>query len=89
MIYIIRSLVEGADYVFLSRSVIFSPTLLASVTESAQVQIVDDMAVEGDHDFTVTIDDVNPAMIAIGSPADVTVTILDNDGNKECMSLGD
>lgn len=83
--YLIHSLVEGDDYVFMSNSVVFSPTSSASSMESAQVQIVDDLAVEGDHDFTVTIAAVGPVMIPTGSPASVTVTILDNDGTSACL----
>ena len=86
MTYLIHSVVEGFDYVFLSRSVMFSPTSSTSVMQTAQVQIVDDMALEGDHSFTVTIADVEPAMVSTGT-ASVPVTILDNDGTSAYVLL--
>ena len=77
---LIHSVDEGDDYVLLDTSVVFSPTSSMSATQQAQVQIVNDMAVEGDHDFTIAIAAVGPVAIPGGTPTNVTVTITDNDG---------
>ena len=39
----------------------------------------DDMLVEGDFNFTVSIGRVSPSDVLIGSPSSVEVTIVDND----------
>ena len=43
------------------------------------VDILDDMAIEGDHSFAVTLVSVEPP-ITIGMPSAVNVSIIDNDG---------
>ncbi len=49
----------------------------------ANISIMDDEAIEGDHTFTLGFGDLlapGPAYVTIGSPAELTVIIHDNDG---------
>lgn len=73
--------VVGDDYNFLDTLVTFPPAAGPTEMASLQVEIVDDMAVEGDHGFTVGIDAVEPSMVTVGTPNFVPVTIVDDDGN--------
>ena len=65
------------------RPVFFNVTFRASpwpfTLECVSVPIIDDASLEGDHDFVVSINSTSP-MISTGTPANVTVTILDNEG---------
>ncbi len=45
----------------------------------ANINIIDDMALEGDHSFTVNISSTAPD-ISQGSPSKADVVITDNDG---------
>ena len=70
--------VEGADYVFSNGNTV---TIQPDATMgSLMVDIIDDMAIEGPHSFTVTITSVDSAVM-IGTPSSTEVSILDNDGN--------
>lgn len=44
------------------------------------MDIIDDMAIEGPHSFTVSIFSDDSAIV-IGSPSSAVVSIIDNDGN--------
>ena len=45
----------------------------------AQVTILQDLAVEGNHEFTISISDVGEFAMT-GSPIDTVITITDDDG---------
>ncbi len=46
----------------------------------ANIAIIDDMALEGDHSFTINITSTLPD-ISRGSPSEADVVIADNDGS--------
>ena len=46
--------------------------------ETAMISAVEDTAVEGDHDFTVSIQSTSPPA-TIGASSSVTATIMDDD----------
>ena len=50
--------------------------------QSVDIVIIDDAALEGDHDFTVELISINPSgsNVMIGMQSNTTVTITDNDG---------
>ncbi len=45
----------------------------------AEIEIIDDAALEGQHNFTVNISSTTPA-ISLGLPFDAVIVIEDNDG---------
>ena len=47
------------------------------------ISTTQDLEVEGDHGFTVTIQQPSHVNVVVGSPSSATVTISDNDG-KNC-----
>ena len=46
---------------------------------TTMISTTDDSAVEGDHNFTVSIINSSIPLVTIGTPSSVTVTIMDND----------
>ena len=72
--------VEGDDYVFSNGNTV---TIQPDATMgSLMVDIIDDMAIEGPHSFTVTIMSVAmDSAVMIGTPSSTEVSIMDNDGN--------
>jgi len=65
-------------------------------TACANVTIIDDDALEGNHSFTVTVSslELSPGGVysglEIGTPSSATINIIDNDGTifaKECNAL--
>ena len=70
----------GDDFAFAEgTSVTFPPSPLPSV-QSLNIAIADDMAIESDHSFTVSITATSLAAVTAGTPSSVTVNIIDNDG---------
>ena len=55
-----------------------------NTTRCVTFGIVDDTALEGDHDFTVTITDVG-SFAMIGTPSISTVTIDDNESEEHVL----
>ena len=49
-------------------------------TATFNVPINDDMILEGDENFMLTIDETLPDGVTRGDPSKATVTIVDNDG---------
>ena len=49
---------------------------------NVMISTTDDMAAEGDHDFTVAIDSASPS-VTLGTPSSVIATILDDDRKLE------
>ena len=50
--------------------------------QSVDIVIIDDAALEGDHDFTVELISTDPSSVMIGMPSSTTVTITDNEGDS-------
>ena len=57
----------------------FPPSVSSSV-QSLNIAITDDMAIESDHSFTVSITATSLAAVTAATPSSVTVNITDNDG---------
>ena len=58
----------------------YTVTIPAGVTTATfSVPITDDMILEGDEDFMLTIDPSLPDGVMLGTPSEATVTIVDDD----------
>ena len=55
---------------------------LTDSTMNVMISTTDDMAAEGDHDFTVDIDSASPS-VTLGTPSSVSATIQDDDRKLE------
>jgi len=71
------SAVAGSDFIA-APNLFFAWSDGQGGTQNASIQIVDDTLAESSETFTITLSE--PAEILIGSPAVLTITILDNDG---------
>ena len=61
-------------------TVTFPTTSVSEDTACADITIVDDDVLEGDHSFTVQLTSTTPTGVTIGTDSSTTVTIQDNDG---------
>ena len=59
--------------------VTFPVSSVNGTVQCAEIEIVDDRALEGEHNFTVEILSTSPP-ISTDEPSEATVIILDNDG---------
>ena len=59
--------------------VTFPMSSVNGTVQCAEIEIVDDRALEGEHNFTVEILSTSPP-ISANEPSEATVIILDNDG---------
>ena len=50
--------------------------------QTVDIAIMDDFALEGDHDFTVELISTDPSNVMIGMQSITTVTITDNEGDS-------
>ena len=57
-----------------------SGTTSSGDTACADITVLDDDALEGDHSFTVQLASTTPTGVTIGTDSSTTVTIQDNDG---------
>ena len=75
-----RIIVEGAgeDYTVPS---VFRVEFNSTDQACAPVTILQDLAVEGNHEFTISISDVGEFAMT-GSPIDTVITIIDDDGKN-------
>ena len=72
--------VNGSDYLDVPQiEVTFPISSVNGTVQCAEIEIVDDRALEGEHNFTVEILSTNPP-ISADEPSEATVIILDNDG---------
>ena len=60
----------------------FPAGTLINSTMNVMISTTDDMAAEGNHDFTVAIDSASPS-VTLGTPSSVIATILDDDRKLE------
>ena len=58
-------------------TVVFPSGTSSNVT--TMINTTDDSAVEGDHNFTVSIINSSIPLVTVGTPSSMTVTIMDND----------
>ena len=59
--------------------VLFPISSVNGEVRCVEIEIVDDKALEGEHNFTVVITSTNPP-ISTAEPSEAAVIILDNDG---------
>ena len=57
-----------------------SGTTSSGDTACADITVLDDDALEGDHSFTVQLASTTPTGVTIGTDSSTTVTVQDNDG---------
>ena len=58
-------------------------------TVTFNVPVTDDMILEGNENFMLTINQTLPSGVTRGTPGEATVTIVDNDHkNKSCIIMG-
>ena len=64
----------------------FQVTILAGPIPSSPVCVLimatEDTQIEGDHGFTVSINQPSLSTVTVGSPGSASVTITDDDGTK-------
>ena len=75
--------VAGMDYNATSvpDPVVFPTNSTEGMELCAEIAITDDSALEGEHNFTVSISPTSPE-ITLGDPYRATIVIQDNDGKK-------
>ncbi len=81
--------VLGLDYNFPISTVMFPAGSLNGSTVSLSFDIVDDMTLEGSHNFSIGITAVGTPsgpdiLLSVGSPEATEVVILDNDREFHC-----
>ena len=59
--------------------VVFPISSVNGEVRCVEIEVVDDKALEGEHNFTVVITSTNPP-ISTAEPSETAVIILDNDG---------
>ena len=58
---------------------IFSTTSVEGSTSCIDIVILQDLALEGDHSFSVEVISATPSVVMVGTPREETVTILDDE----------
>ena len=71
---------EGGDYTAGPYEISFAAGTMLELMGCAMIQTIDDDVLEGDHEFSVGVDDISPDGAVTVSGANITVTITDNDG---------
>ena len=66
--------------------VVFPISSVNGEVRCVEIVIVDDKALEGEHNFTVVITSTNPP-ISTAEPSEAAVIILDNDGIAHAVAL--
>ena len=64
--------------------VVFPISSVNGEVRCVEIEIVDDKALEGEHNFTVVITSTNPP-ISTAEPSEAAVIILDNDGSAHAV----
>ena len=57
----------------------FPTSSVEGSTSCVDIVILQDMALEGDHSFSVEVISATPSVVMVGTPSDETVTILDDE----------
>ena len=71
--------VAGSDYVAGPLQATFPTTSVEGSTQCVDIGIMQDLALEGDHNFSVEVISVTPSVVMVGTPREGTVTILDDE----------
>ena len=57
----------------------FPTSSVEGSTSCVDIVILQDMALEGDHSFSVEVISATPSVVMVGTPREETVTILDDE----------
>ena len=57
----------------------FPTSSVEGSTSCVDIVILQDMALEGDHSFSVEVISATPSVVMVGTPSEETVTILDDE----------
>ena len=57
----------------------FSTSSMEGATSCVHISILQDMVLEGDHNFGVEVTSATPSVVMVGTPSEDTVTILDDE----------
>ena len=57
----------------------FSTSSVESSTSCVDIDILQDLGLEGDHSFGVEVISATPSVVVVGTPREETVTILDDE----------
>ena len=52
---------------------------MEGATSCVNISILQDMVLEGDHNFSVVVTSATPSVVMVGVPSEGTVTILDDE----------
>ena len=71
--------VAGSDYMPGPLQATFPTSSMEGSTSCVDIVILQDMALEGDHSFSVEVISARPPLVMVGTPSEETVTILDDE----------
>ena len=71
--------VAGSDYVAGPLQATFSTSSVEGSTSCVDIDILQDLALEGNHSFGVEVISATPSVVVVGTPSEETVTILDDE----------
>ena len=58
---------------------IFPISSIEGATSCVNISILQDLVLEGDHNFGVEVTSATPSVVMVGTPSEETVTILDDE----------
>ena len=71
--------VAGSDYVAGPLQATFPTNSIEGESSCVDIDILQDMVLEGDHSFSVVVTSATPSVVMVGIPSEETVTILDDE----------
>ena len=71
--------VAGSDYVAGPLQATFPISSMEGDTSCVNISILQDLALEGDHEFSVEVTSATPSIVTVGMPSEEMVTILDDE----------
>ena len=71
--------VAGTDYVAGPLQATFPTSSMEGDTSCVNISILQDLVLEGDHEFGVEVTSATPSVVVVGMPSEETVTILDDE----------
>jgi len=86
LLHILSLAVENDDYVIpVPFEVTFDAMSTSESLACVNISIPQDFALEGDHEFTIHLSALSPDVVTIGSPANATVVIADDE--SKCVHI--
>ena len=74
-----KSLDAGTDYVAEPLQATFPTSSMEGDISCVNISILQDLVLEGDHEFGVEVNSATPSVVMLGMPSEETVTILDDE----------